>query len=57
MVVGGLFLAAGVATMRSLSHPNWSGIVGVAIFLPAADLGASLAGPGTPRIEPAVVAD
>lgn len=40
MAVGGFFLIAGIANMWMIPHPTWFWIVGVALFLPAAWLGA-----------------
>lgn len=40
MAVGGFFLLAGIANMWMIPHPTWFWIVGVALFLPAAWLGA-----------------
>lgn len=43
MIVGALFLAAGVMNMLMIPHPRWFWFPGVAVFLPAAFAGARLA--------------
>jgi hypothetical protein len=40
LVIGVLFLAAAVANMLAIPHPVWFWVLGVAVFLPAAYLGA-----------------
>lgn len=46
LVVGGLFLAAGVANVVMLPHPGWFTAASLAVFVPAAWLGGRLAGGG-----------
>lgn len=51
LAVGALLLVAGIANLMMIPHPLWFGVVGVLVFLPAAWLGARLAGaagPGAP---------
>lgn len=43
MLVGGVQLAAGVATMLSIPHPPWMWVLGVVLPLPAAYLGVQAA--------------
>lgn len=43
MIVGVLGLAAAVANMLRIPHPVWFWVLGVAVFLPAAWLGARVA--------------
>jgi hypothetical protein len=42
LVLGGLFLVGAVVNMLMIPHPVWFWILGVAIFLPSAFLGAKL---------------
>jgi hypothetical protein len=42
MIIGALLLAGGLANLVMIPHPLWFTIVGVAVFLPAACLGARL---------------
>jgi hypothetical protein len=42
-VIGFLFLAAGVLNMLMIPHPVWFWVLGVAVFLPSAYLGAKVA--------------
>jgi hypothetical protein len=53
LVIGVVFLLAGVANMGMIPHPVWMWVLGVAQFLPAAYLGAKLAARGP---EPPVAA-
>lgn len=41
--LGALFLAAGIVNMLEIPHPLWFWVLGVAVFLPAAYVGARLA--------------
>lgn len=43
MIVGVLLLVGGIANMLMIPHPVWFWVLGVALFLPAAYLGAKLA--------------
>jgi hypothetical protein len=45
LIVGGLFLAATVFNLLSIPHPIWMWVAALALLLPAALLGARLAGP------------
>ena len=48
LVLGVLFLAGGIVNMLLLPHPVWFWVLGVAVFLPSAYLGAKLgAAPGS----------
>ena len=47
LIVGALLLLAGVMNMMTIPHPLWMWIVGLAVYLPCAWLGARLA--VTPR--------
>jgi hypothetical protein len=54
LIIGVLFLLAGIANMLMLPHPLWFWVVGLAVFLPAGYLGGkcasrgkSIATPGT----------
>lgn len=46
MVIGALGLAGAVANMLRIPHPAWFWVLGVAVFLPAAWLGARIAAAG-----------
>jgi hypothetical protein len=43
MIIGVLFLAAGIYNLMVIEHPLWFCMASVAVFLPAAYLGAKLA--------------
>ena len=43
LVLGVLFLAAGIMNMLEFPHPAWFWVLGVVVFLPAAYIGAKLA--------------
>jgi hypothetical protein len=45
LLMGLIFLAGGIVTMRQIHRPLWFWIVGIAIFFPAAIIGSSLALP------------
>jgi len=40
LIIGVLFLLAGIANMLMIPHPLWFWVVGICVFLPAAYLGA-----------------
>lgn len=48
LILGGLFLAAGVANVVMLPHPAWFTAASLAVFVPAAWLGGRLAGGAPP---------
>ena len=43
LIIGVLFLAANIYTLYTIEHPVWFWIASIAVFLPAAYLGAKLA--------------
>jgi hypothetical protein len=51
LTLGALCLVGGVVNMLTLPHPVWFWIAGVAVFLPAAYLGAKLGAGSGPRDE------
>jgi hypothetical protein len=42
LIVGGMLMAGGIATMAMLPHPVWFLVLGCLVFLPSAWLGAQL---------------
>lgn len=46
LIVGVIFLAGAITNMLEIPHPIWFWIAGLAVFLPAAFLGANLAARG-----------
>jgi hypothetical protein len=52
LVVGGLFQIAGIANLIEMSHPAWFIPIDLALYLPAAWLGAKLAGGKEARTQP-----
>jgi hypothetical protein len=49
LIVGVLLLAGGIYNMLEIPHPLWFWVLGVAVFLPSAYLGARLAAGGAGR--------
>jgi hypothetical protein len=43
-LVGAILLGVGIFNLSSFPHPTWFRVVGILLFLPAAELGARLAG-------------
>jgi hypothetical protein len=54
LVLGGLFLVAAIVNMLMIPNPVWFWILGVAIFLPSAFLGAKLGARSRPVPSPAL---
>jgi uncharacterized protein YacL len=49
LVLGAIFLAAAVVNLLLIPHPVWFWVVGVAVFLPTAYLGARLGATSGPK--------